>query len=274
MIKTEYPVVLGMPAALLLGAVAGYVVLVAIGLDRERALDYATVTVAIGGLAALRGIHRGAHRTWSFELGGLLALLAAVGALALRSISLASSRGPLFYFTVVSAGGLAFAALRLARGMTRWAARGADSQASVPRTSIETDHRVVLGMPAALLLGTAATYFLLITVGLDRELALDCATVMVAIGGLATLLGIHRLTHRTWSLEFGGLLALFFAICALALRSISLALSGGGPLFYFTIISSAGLMYGARRLMRGMTRWLVSGAAPEPAPPRDAASPE
>ena len=126
--KTDYRLALGIPAMVVLASVGGYGALVLAGLPRELAFNSTTVALVIGVVAILRGIRRAPQKTWSLELGGLLAVLVAVAALALRAISLASSGGPLFYFTVVSSGGLAFVARRMVQRMARKAASAADQQ--------------------------------------------------------------------------------------------------------------------------------------------------
>lgn len=127
-IETDYRIALGVPAALLCAPAAAYYGGILAGVDREVALDSATVAVAIAAIAILRGIKQSPHRAWSLDLGGLLAMLIAIGALALRSIALASSRGPLFYFTLTSSAVLAYVAHRFVRRLMRFAASGSDSE--------------------------------------------------------------------------------------------------------------------------------------------------
>ena len=125
--------------------------------------------------------------------------------------------------------------------------------------SIETDYRIALGVPAALMAAPTVAYFGGILVGIDRELALDSATVAIAIAGLAILNGLRQAPQKSWSLQLGCLLAVLISVGALALRAISLA-SSRGPLFYFTLASSAGLAYVAHRIVRGMVRSGFTGA--------------
>jgi hypothetical protein len=134
--------------------------------------------------------------------------------------------------------------------------------------SMETDYRLALGVPAGLVAGSILPYYLLVAVGIDRELALDSVTVTVAIAAVAILRGVHQAPLRTWSLELGGLLATLIAAGTLALRAISLA-SSAGPLFYFAVVSSAALAYAAHRILRRMARSATKGADPQPTPPPD-----
>jgi len=127
-IQTNYRIALGVPLALLAAPAAAFFGGLLAGVDRQVAIDSATVAVAIAAVAILRGIRQSPHTNWSLEVGGLLAVLISVGALALRSVSLASSRGPLFYFTLASSGALAYVAHRIVRRLIRSADREFDSQ--------------------------------------------------------------------------------------------------------------------------------------------------
>jgi hypothetical protein len=130
--KVNYPVVFGVPAAFVASMVVAYFVLVLAGFERERALDCVSVSLVISVLAFLRGVRRVPHRILSVELGVLLAILLSSGALALRAISLAPARGPLFYFSIVSSAGLGYMAIRFMRRMMREVASGADPQGTLP----------------------------------------------------------------------------------------------------------------------------------------------
>jgi hypothetical protein len=139
--------------------------------------------------------------------------------------------------------------------------------------SIKADYRVALGVPAVIAVGPVAGYCVLAIAGVGRELALDSATVGVAITALGILRGIHQAPQHTWSLEFGGMLGVVVAIIALMARSISLA-SNPGPLFFFAIASSAVLGYVLHRMLRRLARWPTSGElVPEPTPPSDPSRP-
>jgi hypothetical protein len=135
--------------------------------------------------------------------------------------------------------------------------------------SIRVEYLTVLGLPVGMVLGLLAAYWLAVAVGVDRELALDSVTVALVLGVVSMLRGLHKVPDKTWSLEFGTLLAVVVAVGALALRSISLV-SSRGPLLYFTLVSQVCLVYVARRIVRDMARWAASGADARPAPPRDA----
>jgi hypothetical protein len=117
--RAELFLALGVPGALVLGSALAYYGLLLAGVDREGAFDNATVALPIMVAAILHGVHRSRGRSWLLEVGGLIAVLVATAALALRSISLASSKGPLFYFSLVSASTLAYVAHRLLRATVR-----------------------------------------------------------------------------------------------------------------------------------------------------------
>ena len=138
-IKTDYRLAFVIPAAFVVGLVMGYFGLVIAGLERERVLDGVTISLAIGPLALLRGVSRVPQRTWPVGLGVLLVVLLSSAALALRSVSLAPSGGPLFYFTIVSSSGLGYIGIRILRRMTREAASGADHQPAPPHDGSPLD---------------------------------------------------------------------------------------------------------------------------------------
>lgn len=138
-IKTDYLPAFAIPAAFVVGLMMGYFGLVIAGLERERVLDGLTISLAIGPLALLRGVSRVPQRTWPVELGALLVVLLSSAALALRSVSLAPSGGPFFYFTTLSASGLGYIATRTMRRMTRGAASGADQQPAAPHDGSPLD---------------------------------------------------------------------------------------------------------------------------------------
>jgi hypothetical protein len=131
-IETHYVTALGIPTALVLALVSGYYLLVFAGLDEELALDSATIAVTICALAVLRGIHEAPQRTWSLEFAGLLTMIIAIAALATRSISLASSPGPLFFFTIASSVVLGFIALRILRNLNRRMSGGTGARTEGP----------------------------------------------------------------------------------------------------------------------------------------------
>lgn len=130
--KINYPIVFGVPTAFAASMALAYFVLVMAGFERERALDCMSVALVISVLAFLRGVTRVPYRILSVELGVLLVILLSSGALALRSISLAPARGPLFYFSIVSSAGLGYIAVRFMRRMMREVASGADPQGTLP----------------------------------------------------------------------------------------------------------------------------------------------
>jgi hypothetical protein len=125
--RAELLVVLGVPCALILGSALAYYGLLLAGVDREGALDNATVALPIMVAAILHGVHRSRGTSWSLDMGGMMAVLVAVAALALRSISLASSRGPLFYYSLASASTLAYVAHRFLRAMVKRRGTRSDS---------------------------------------------------------------------------------------------------------------------------------------------------
>jgi hypothetical protein len=114
------------------------------------------------------------------------------------------------------------------------------------------DYRLVLGIPGGAAIGLALSYLAGVLAGVDRELAFDCVTVAVPIFSVVVLRGVRRLSERILSLDIGALITVLTAVVFLALRSISLALSDGGRLFYFAIACSSILTIVAYRLMRSM----------------------
>jgi len=137
-------------------------------------------------------------------------------------------------------------------------------------TKVE-EHLILLLPSAVLVLGSLLGYGLLVVNGVDRERALDSVTVALVFSVVAMLRGFRSVPHKNRSLEFGAVIGVLVAVSALTLRSVSLALSSSiGPLLYFTLLSSFGLAYVARRMLRGITRWATSGADTQPTPPREA----
>jgi len=127
-IKTDYRVVFALPASFVTSMVIVYFTLVTSGFERQRALNILTIALVGGVLSLLRIVSRVPERTGSAELGMLVLLLLGTAALALRSISLAHTAGRLFYFTVLSQGGLAYFAIRIMRRMKRRAVSGANQR--------------------------------------------------------------------------------------------------------------------------------------------------
>ena len=131
----------------------------------------------------------------------------------------------------------------------------------------KVNYPIVFGVPTVFAASMVVVYFALIMAGLERERALDSMNVALVISVLAFLRGVTRVPYRILSVELGVLLAILLSSGALALPSISL-LHARGPLFYFSIISSAGLGYIAVRFMRRMMREVAGGAdAPGTPPP-------
>lgn len=89
--------------------------------------------VVFATLAILRGVHQAPIKTWSLEFGGLLAVLVAVIALGLRTISLLSNPGPLLLITAIATVGMAHVAHRMRRRVFRIATTGSSSSSDASR---------------------------------------------------------------------------------------------------------------------------------------------
>ncbi len=132
--KLDYGLVFGLPGVFVLGSLLSYLALLGVG--RELAQDAVTVALPIGAVALLSGIREARRRTsssakvLSLDLGGLLGILLVVIALALRTISLASDSGPLFYFTLACSSVFAYVAYQLAQRIARLEHQSSDTRAS------------------------------------------------------------------------------------------------------------------------------------------------
>jgi hypothetical protein len=131
-VKTDYRVAFALPASFWAAMVVVYLTLVNSGFDRERALDILTIALVLGMVALLRGTHRVQEPTGSLEFGVLVVVLLGTAALALRSLSLVRSAGPLFFVTFVSQGGFAYVAIRIMRRIKRRAVSSDSEQAAPP----------------------------------------------------------------------------------------------------------------------------------------------
>lgn len=110
---------IAVPASFVAGAVLSYCGLLFAGVSPAGAFDSVIVSMPIVTAAILRGISRAPAKNRSLMLGGVLAVAVALIVLVLRSISLAASRGPLFYYALLSSAILAVFAFRNARALSR-----------------------------------------------------------------------------------------------------------------------------------------------------------